>query len=171
MQNVMIIGNVGREPEVKTFDSGDQIVNFSVAVTEKWKDKQGQPQEHTEWFNCTARGNGLVGMIDRNVGKGTKLFVGGKLKTREYQKDGETKKAVELQVRDIEIIGNWKGDQQGQQQPQQQGFQPQQGFAPQQPQQGYGQPQGNYPPQQTMAQQNPNYPAADGSNWDQTNPF
>src|ERR1700761_8586618 len=94
------IGNVGKNPEIRTLNSGDKVANFSLAMTEKWKDKtSGEKKEKTEWLNVAVFGDGLVGVIDRYVKKGSKLYVQGAIQTRKYEKDGRDHYATELIVR------------------------------------------------------------------------
>lgn len=106
MQKVILIGNLGKDPEVKNFDNGGKIANFSVGVTERgYTTKDGKEiSEHTEWFNCVAR-NGLAGIIEQYVKKGNKIFVSGKLKTRSFDRqDGSKGYVTELFVEDIQLL-------------------------------------------------------------------
>ena len=111
MHKVILIGNVGKDPEVKAFDNGGKIANFSVADTEKGhKTKDGKEiPEHTEWFNCVVKQSGLAGVVEQYVKKGNKVFVEGKLKTREYEKDGQKRYLTELVVNSMELLTP-KGD-------------------------------------------------------------
>lgn len=106
MHKVILIGNVGKDPEVKAFDNGGKIANFSVADTEKgYKTKDGKEiPEHTEWFNCVVKQSGLAGVVEQYVKKGNKVFVEGKLKTREYEKDGQKRYLTELVVNSMELL-------------------------------------------------------------------
>ena len=111
MQKVILIGNVGKDPEVKSFDNGGKIANFSVGVTERGyttKDGKNVP-EHTEWFNCVVRQSGLAGVVEQYLKKGNKVFVEGKMKTREYEKDGQKRYLTELMVDSMELLTP-KGD-------------------------------------------------------------
>lgn len=119
MQKVILIGNLGKDPEVKSFENGGKIVNFTVGVTERgYKTKEGKEiPDHTEWFNCSVRQNGLAGVVEQYVKKGNKVYVEGKLRTREYEKDGQKKYLTELLVDNIELLTP-KGEG-GSQQPQQ----------------------------------------------------
>lgn len=116
MQKVILIGNLGKDPEVKSFDNGGKIVNFTVGVTERgYKTKEGKEiPDHTEWFNCSVRQNGLAGVVEQYVKKGNKVYVEGKLRTREYEKDGQKKYLTELLVDNIELLTP-KGEGGGQQ--------------------------------------------------------
>lgn len=106
MQKVILIGNLGKDPEVKSFDNGGKIVNFTVGVTERgYKTKEGKEiPDHTEWFNCSVRQNGLAGVVEQYVKKGNKVYVEGKLRTREYEKDGQKKYLTELFVDNMELL-------------------------------------------------------------------
>ena len=123
MQKVILIGNVGKDPEVKAFDNGGKIANFSVGSTERgFKTKDGKEiPEHTEWFNCVVKQSGLAGVVEQYVKKGNKVFVEGKLKTREYEKDGQKKYLTELVVDSMELLTpkGEGGSQQSQPAPQQ----------------------------------------------------
>lgn len=118
MQKVILIGNLGKDPEVKSFENGGKIVNFTVGVTERgYKTKEGKEiPDHTEWFNCSVRQNGLAGVVEQYVKKGNKVYVEGKLRTREYEKDGQKKYLTELLVDNMELLTP-KGEG-GSQQPQ-----------------------------------------------------
>ena len=111
MQKVILIGNLGKDPEVKSFENGGKIVNFTVGVTERgYKTKEGKEiPDHTEWFNCSVRQNGLAGVVEQYVKKGNKVYVEGKLRTREYEKDGQKKYLTELLVDNMELLTP-KGD-------------------------------------------------------------
>jgi len=136
---VILVGNLGDVPDLRVMPSGSSVANFSVATSEKWKDKQtGENKEKTEWHNCKAfdRGNYLMAQyIAQGCQKGTKIYVEGKLETEEYEKDGTKRYSTKVNVTDFEILANGiPKDGQGQQggygqQPQQQ----QQGGFSQQP--------------------------------------
>ena len=118
MQKVILIGNLGKDPEVKTFDNGGKVANFSVGVTERgYKTKDGKEiPDHTEWFNCVAR-NGFAGVVEQYVKKGNKVYVAGKLRTREYNKqDGNKGYMTELNVEELELLTP-KGDSSSNTQP------------------------------------------------------
>jgi single-strand DNA-binding protein len=128
VNKVTLIGNIGNTPEVRVLSSGSSVANFSIATSEKWKDKQtGQMQEKTEWHNCKAfdHGNYLMGKyIAEGCQRGTKIYVEGKLETEEYEKDGIKRYATKVNVTEFEILANGiPKDQQGQaQQPAPQGY-------------------------------------------------
>ena len=80
------IGNLGADPEVRTFANGGKVANLRLAVSETWKDKAtGERKEKTEWVTVAIFGDGLVGVAERYLRKGSKVFVQGKLATRKWQ--------------------------------------------------------------------------------------
>lgn len=105
MHKIFVIGNVGQDPQVKSFENGGKVANFSVADTERaYKTKEGKEiAEHTEWFRCVARA-GIADTIEKYVKKGNKLSVVGKLRTREYEDKGEKKSVTELIVESMELL-------------------------------------------------------------------
>lgn len=86
LNRVTLVGNVGKDPESKSFQNGGKVVNFSVATAETWKDKQsGERKEKTEWHNVAVFQDGLTGIVEQYVRKGSKVLVEGKLVTRKWQ--------------------------------------------------------------------------------------
>jgi len=85
LNKCLFIGHLGADPEVKTFQNGGRIANLRLAVTEKWKNKEGERQERTEWVNVTLSSDGLVGVAERYLRKGSKVYIEGKLQTRKWQ--------------------------------------------------------------------------------------
>jgi len=83
MQKVMLIGNLGRDPEVKYSQQGTAIAQFSVATTERWKDKGGELQEHTEWFAVKAFGR-LAEIVGENLHKGGRVYLEGRKRTESW---------------------------------------------------------------------------------------
>lgn len=82
----IIIGNLGQDPECKTFQNGGRICNLRIATSEQWKDKQsGEKKERTEWHSVVIQGDGLVGITERYLKKGSKIYIEGKLQTRKWQ--------------------------------------------------------------------------------------
>jgi len=143
VNKVILIGNVGQDPEVRFLPSGVAVANFSLATTDTWTDKQsGQKQERTEWHKCNAFDK-LAEIIQQYVKKGSRLYIEGSLHTRKWQaQDGTDRYSTEIKIRDLQMLDSRPaGDQQGGyggQQPQQQSM-GQQGrnlYQGQQPQQG-----------------------------------
>jgi len=85
VNKVILVGNVGNDPEIRTFNNGGKVANFSLATSENWRDKQsGERREKTEWHRVAVFNDGLVGVIERYVKKGSKLYIEGKLQTRKW---------------------------------------------------------------------------------------
>ena len=86
INKVILIGNVGNDPEIKSFQSGDRVVNFSLATTENWKDKQtGEQKSITEWHKITIFNTGLISIAEKLIKKGMKIYIEGQLQTRKWQ--------------------------------------------------------------------------------------
>ena len=98
LNKVCLIGHVGRDPEIVYFKSGDGVAKFSLATTEKWKSKEGEQKEKTEWINVEVFG-GTVEVVKNYVEKGKQLYIEGQLQTDKYEKDGVTKYATKVVVR------------------------------------------------------------------------
>lgn len=102
LNSVMLIGNVGQDPEIRE-TAGGAVVNLSLATTEKWKSKDGTPQESTQWHRVTFFGKPAE-IINQYVHKGSKLYVSGSIEYREYEKDGEKKYATNIKGRDFKFL-------------------------------------------------------------------
>lgn len=114
MQKFMAIGNLGREPETRYTQGGSPVTSFSIATSEKWKDKQtGEQKEKTEWHNCVAFGR-LAEIVAQYVRKGSKVYIEGKLQTDSYEKDGIKRYSTKVNVRELQMLDG-KGGQQEQQ--------------------------------------------------------
>lgn len=86
LNQVSLIGNLGADPEIKSFQNGGKIANLRIATSESWKDKAtGEKKERTEWHSVTVNSDGLVGVVERFLKKGSKVFVQGQLQTRKWQ--------------------------------------------------------------------------------------
>ena len=86
INKVTLLGRVGKDPEVKDFPNGGKIVLFSVATSEKWTDKgSGEKKERTEWHNVVIRNEGLCGVAERYLKKGSRVYIEGQLQTRRWQ--------------------------------------------------------------------------------------
>ncbi len=89
VNRVILIGNLGRAPEIRSFQNGGKVCNFSIATSESWKDKQtGERKEKTEWHNIVVKNEGLISVAERFLKKGSKVYIEGKLETRSYEKNG-----------------------------------------------------------------------------------
>lgn len=98
VNKVILVGNLGRDPEVKRMASGDPVVNLNIATSETWKDKQtGERKEKTEWHRVVIFNENIANVAEQYLRKGSKIFVEGQLQTREYQdKDGQKRYATEI---------------------------------------------------------------------------
>ena len=104
MNKLTIIGRVGQDPKVHTFESGTKKASFSLATSEKYKDKQGNKVEETEWHNCVIFGK-LVEVVEKYVNKGDLLALEGRVKTREYEdKDSNKKYITEVICSTMEML-------------------------------------------------------------------
>ena len=94
VNKVIIVGNVGNQPEIRlTQVSGEELATFSVATSERWKDKSsGEQREKTDWHRVVVFSPGLVRVVKEYVHKGSKLYIEGKLRTREYEDESGVKK-------------------------------------------------------------------------------
>jgi single-strand DNA-binding protein len=98
INKVILVGNVGSDPEIKTTQVGGEIANFSIATSERWKDKaSGEMKEKTDWTRVVVFSPGLVNVIKEYVNKGSKLYIEGKLQTREYD-DAQGNKRYSTEV-------------------------------------------------------------------------
>jgi len=96
LNEVTLIGNVGKDVEVKIFDNGGKIAKFSLATTESYKRKDGEKVENTAWHNVVIRSEPLVNIAQKYVGKGSSVCVKGKVYYRDYEKEGEKRKVTEI---------------------------------------------------------------------------
>ncbi len=86
INKVILVGNVGQDPQVRTMQSGQKVVSFSLATSERWRDRQtGEQKEQTEWHRVVIFNPNLVDVAERMLQKGTKLYLEGALKTRKWQ--------------------------------------------------------------------------------------
>ncbi len=101
LNKVMIIGNLGADPEVKSFQNGGKVCNLRIATSENWKDKNtGERQERTEWHTVAIFSEGLVNVAERFLRKGSKVFIEGQLQTRKWQdQSGNDRYSTEIVLR------------------------------------------------------------------------
>ena len=98
VNKVILLGNLGRDPDIRSMQSGKKMASFSIATSKRWKDKSTQEQkESTSWHNIVVFNEGLVDVIEKYVKKGSKIYVEGELSTRKYQdKDGNDRYTTEV---------------------------------------------------------------------------
>lgn len=100
VNKVIIIGNLGKDPEVRSFPNGGRVASFSVATSESWKDKAtGEKKERTEWHRISILNDALVGIAEKYLKKGSKVYIEGQLETRKYEKDGRDVYTTEIVLR------------------------------------------------------------------------
>lgn len=103
VNKVILIGHLGQDPNVITKNDWT-VVSFSVATTESWKHKQtGEMTHHTDWHNCTAYGN-VAEICKRYLHKGSKVYIEGKLRYEEYEKDGVKKYATKIIINNLVLL-------------------------------------------------------------------
>jgi len=99
LNKVMLIGNLGADPEIRSLQNGGKVANLRIATSERWKDKTGEMQERTEWHTVAIFSEGLVNVVERYLSKGSKVFVEGKLQTRKWQdQSGNDRYATEVVI-------------------------------------------------------------------------
>lgn len=103
INKIILLGRVGKDPEIKQFENGS-IANFTMATDDSYKDKSGQKVERTDWHNITIGTAGLVDVAARFVKKGDLLYIEGKVKTREYEKEGQKRYITEVRVDTLRLM-------------------------------------------------------------------
>lgn len=123
LNKVMLIGNVGNEPEVRATPNGARVAQFNLATTRAWSGPGGDKQEKTEWHRCVlwngrASGGGLADVVERYVHKGDRLYIEGSIEYRQWQdREGQTRYTTEIKVREMIMLGGGRagagGDENG----------------------------------------------------------
>jgi single-strand DNA-binding protein len=110
VNKVIIVGNLGRDPEMRSFPSGDRVANVTIATTDKWKDKQtGEAKEATEWHRVVFNGR-LAEIAGEYLRKGSQVYVEGSLRTRKWtDKDGIEKYTTEIRADQMQMLGSRQG--------------------------------------------------------------
>ena len=104
INKAILIGNLGRDPETRYSQGGNQVTKFSVATSESWTPKDGgERQERTEWHNCVCFGR-TAEIADQYLRKGSKVYVEGKLQTSSWEQDGVTRYRTEIIVREFQML-------------------------------------------------------------------
>lgn len=100
LNKVMLIGNLGADPEIRSFQNGGKVANLRIATSETWKDRDGQRQERTEWHTVAIFSEGLVNVVENYLKKGAKVFIEGQLQTRKWQdQQGQDRYSTEIVLR------------------------------------------------------------------------
>ena len=110
VNKVIVVGNLGRDPEMRTFPSGDSVANVTVATTEKWRDKQtGESKSHTEWHRVVFNGR-LAEIAGQYLRKGSLVYIEGSLRTRKWtDKDGQERYTTEIRGDEMKMLGSRQG--------------------------------------------------------------
>ena len=110
VNKVIVVGNLGRDPEMRSFPSGDQVANVTIATTDKWKDKQtGEMKEATDWHRVVFNGR-LAEIVGQYLRKGSQVYVEGSLRTRKWtDKDGIEKYTTEIRADQMQMLGSRQG--------------------------------------------------------------
>jgi len=102
LNKVMLIGNLGADPEVRTFQNGGKVCNLRIATSERYKDRDGNMQEKTEWHSVAIFSEGLIGVVERYLKKGSKVYIEGQLSTRKWQdQSGNDRYSTEVVIRNF----------------------------------------------------------------------
>ncbi len=113
LNKVMLIGNLGNDPEVRSTTGGNRVASFSLATSRSWNDASGSKQEKTEWHRCVVwntKSSQLADIVERYVKKGDKIYVEGRIEYRQWQdKDGQTRYSTEINVREMIMLGGARG--------------------------------------------------------------
>jgi len=104
LNKAIIIGNLGKDPELKYMPNGKAVASFSIATSQKWKDNDGNQQEKTEWHNITAFEK-LAEVIGEYLRKGSKVYVEGRLQTDKWEKDGVTHYSTKIIASQMVMLG------------------------------------------------------------------
>ena len=106
INKVILVGNVGRDPEIKTFQNGSRVANFTLATSERWKDKEsGDLREQTEWHRVAIFNERLIALSEKHVNKGSKIYIEGQLQTRKWQdQSGQDKYSTEI------VLQSYRGE-------------------------------------------------------------
>ena len=105
LNRALLIGNVGNDPEIRTIGNNDKVASFRLATTERYKDRNGEVKENTEWHQVTAWGK-MADIVEKFVKKGSQVYVEGKITTRKWtDKDGNDRYTTEIRAEGLQILG------------------------------------------------------------------
>jgi single-strand DNA-binding protein len=117
LNKVMLIGNLGSDPEVRSTTGGNRVATFSLATTRTWNAPNGEKQEKTEWHRCVAwnsKGTGLADVVEKFCKKGDRIYVEGRIEYRQWQdKENQTRYSTEINVREMLMLGGGRAGQSG----------------------------------------------------------
>lgn len=105
LNKIMLIGNLGKDPEMRSTPNGQEVVRFTIACSRSWRTPEGETREETDWFNVTAFGN-LAKICSEYLHKGSKVYIEGRLSIRQYddQQTGQKRTWVEVQANDMMML-------------------------------------------------------------------
>jgi single-strand DNA-binding protein len=112
VNKVILVGNLGKDPEIKTFENGRKVAKFPLATSETYTDRNGQRQEKTEWHNIVFWGN-IADVIEKYLKKGSQIYMEGKLATRSYEQDGVKKYITDIEGNTMTMLGRPGGGNSG----------------------------------------------------------
>jgi single-strand DNA-binding protein len=110
VNKAILLGRVGKDPEVRSLDNGKMVANFSLATSESYKDRNGEKKENTEWHNLVLWGK-TAEIAQKYVKKGDQIYVEGKITTRSWEKDGVTRYTTEIQVNNLTMLGGKRSNE------------------------------------------------------------
>lgn len=99
VNRAILVGNLGSDPDIRTMQSGDKVANLSIATSERWKDKNGERQERTEWHRVVIFIQPIITLAENYLKKGSKVYLEGQLETRSWEYDGQKKYSTEVVLR------------------------------------------------------------------------
>jgi single-strand DNA-binding protein len=105
VNRVILVGHLGGDPEIKTFESGAKVASFSIATSDSWTDKQGVKQEETDWHNIVLW-KGLAEIAEKYLKKGSHVYLEGKIKNRSWEQDGVKKHTQEIVCNHLVMLGS-----------------------------------------------------------------
>lgn len=113
LNKVMLIGNLGSDPEVRSTTGGNRVATFSLATSRSWNSPSGEKQEKTEWHRCVVwntKGTGLADVVEKYCKKGDRIYVEGRIDYKQWQdKENQTRYSTEINVRELMMLGGGKG--------------------------------------------------------------
>jgi single-strand DNA-binding protein len=110
LNRVQLIGYLGRDPESKYTPTGKRVTDFPIAITNRWKDESGEPREHTEWVNIEAWGR-LAETCHEYLGKGSLVYIEGRMKTDRYEDEGEHRYYTKVVARTVQFLSDNRDDE------------------------------------------------------------
>jgi single-strand DNA-binding protein len=103
LNKVSLIGYLGKDPEIRSFQNGGRVAAFSLATSDAWKDQSGERHEKTEWHRVSVLTDRLIGVIEKHVKKGSRVYIEGRIETRKWNdKDGQERYSTEIVLRNFE---------------------------------------------------------------------